>query len=170
MFGRQSTAQRRKAWLNRTLKQNKVPTFWLSNSFRDIDPTFMRRFNMVVDLPVPPRGQRERIVHTACADLLDDGAVKRIAESEELACRGEPGRLGGAQDPPSTRTGHYRTHRALADRPVTGSTGHAPLRQAEAGPMSASNWPRWRRLGRQTLSKKNARYVQALNLFSWRRK
>lgn len=34
-FGRKSTAQRRKPWLNRTLEQNLVPTLWLSNSIKD---------------------------------------------------------------------------------------------------------------------------------------
>ena len=32
VFGRMSTAQRRKAWINRTLEQNPVPALWLSNS------------------------------------------------------------------------------------------------------------------------------------------
>ncbi|QOL48538.1 AAA family ATPase [Massilia litorea] len=85
MSGRKSTAQRRKAWINRTLEQNKVPTFWLSNTVGGIDPAFMRRFDLVVELPVPPRAQRERILRDACGDLLGDDAVRRIAESDALA-------------------------------------------------------------------------------------
>ena len=84
-FGRKSTAQSRKGWINRILEENSVPTLWLSNSISGIDPAFIRRFDMVIELPVPPRKQRERIVRDSCADLLDTTGVARIAASESLA-------------------------------------------------------------------------------------
>lgn len=83
-FGR-STAQRRKAWLNRTLEQNRVPTLWLSNSIDGIDPAFMRRFDVLVEVPVPPRAQRERILQAACGDLADAPTLARMAQAEALA-------------------------------------------------------------------------------------
>lgn len=83
--GRKSTAQTRKAWINRTLEANPVPTLWLSNSARGLDGAFLRRFDMVMELPVPPRRQRTRIIEGACAGLLDARAVARMAESEVLA-------------------------------------------------------------------------------------
>ncbi|WBS04099.1 ATP-binding protein [Pseudoduganella sp. SL102] len=85
VFGRKSTAQKRKAWLNRTLEQNDVPALWLSNTIDGIDPAFLRRFDMVIEMPVPPRKQRERIVRHACAGMLDDTAVRRVASSQQLA-------------------------------------------------------------------------------------
>ncbi len=84
-FGRKSTAQTRKAWINRMLEENSVPTLWLSNSIHGLDPAFIRRFDMVIELPVPPKAQRERIIQNACADLLDAAGVARIAEAETLA-------------------------------------------------------------------------------------
>lgn len=84
-FGRKSTAQSRKAWVNRTLEENLVPTLWLSNSIRGLDPAFVRRFDMVLELPVPPKKQRMRIIGEACADLLDASSLARIAECESLA-------------------------------------------------------------------------------------
>lgn len=84
-FGRKSTAQVRKAWINRMLEENPVPTLWLSNSIRGLDPAFIRRFDMVFELPVPPKQQRERILRENCGDLLDAGAISRIAEAECLA-------------------------------------------------------------------------------------
>src|SRR6266581_651213 len=84
-FGRKSTAQTRKAWINRTLEENAVPTLWLSNSIDELDPAFIRRFDMVIELPIPPRQQRARIIAEACADLLDAAGVARIAESTALA-------------------------------------------------------------------------------------
>jgi SpoVK/Ycf46/Vps4 family AAA+-type ATPase len=84
-FGRKSTAQTRKAWVNRTLEENSVPTLWLANSIGGLDPAFIRRFDMIFELPVPPKKQRERIIQAACTDLLDAAGVARIAESESLA-------------------------------------------------------------------------------------
>jgi len=85
MFGRKSTAQTRKAWINRTLEENPVPTLWLSNSIHGLDPAFIRRFDMVFELPMPPKKQRERIIAEACSDMLDTVSVARIAESDSLA-------------------------------------------------------------------------------------
>ena len=84
MFGRKSTAQTRKAWINRMLEENEVPTIWLSNSVGGVDAAFVRRFDMVFELPVPPKKQRVRIIQEACGGLLDATAIARIAESESL--------------------------------------------------------------------------------------
>ena len=84
-FGRKSTAQTRKAWINRMLEENTVPTIWLSNSIGGMDRAFVRRFDIVIELTVPPRKQREQIILQACAGLLDAKQVSRIAEAEELA-------------------------------------------------------------------------------------
>lgn len=84
LLGRRSTAQQRKAWMNRMLEENSVPTIWVSNS-RDLDPAFVRRFDIVFELPVPPRSQREQITRKACSGLLTEPAIKRISEPETLA-------------------------------------------------------------------------------------
>lgn len=85
MFGRKSTAQTRKAWINRMLEGNAVPTIWLSNGVRCMDTAFIRRFDMVFEVPIPPKKQRERIIEVACKGLLEPSAVARIAEAEMLA-------------------------------------------------------------------------------------
>lgn len=84
-FGRKSTAQVHKSWINRMLEGNPVPTLWLSNSIHGLDPAFIRRFDMVVELPIPPRAQRERILRDACGDILDVKRIRRIAEADSLA-------------------------------------------------------------------------------------
>ncbi|PJK12938.1 AAA family ATPase [Lysobacteraceae bacterium NML120232] len=84
-FGRKSTAQLRKAWINRMLEDNPVPTIWLSNSIHGLDPAFIRRFDMVLELPVPDKKQRERILQKNCGDFIDASCISRIAEAEYLA-------------------------------------------------------------------------------------
>lgn len=80
-----STAQRRKAWVNRFLESNRLPTLWLANTVDCLDPAFVRRFDQVIELRVPPQRQREGIIRQACGGMLDDKAVARFAESEHLA-------------------------------------------------------------------------------------
>ena len=84
LFGRKSTAQLRKAWVNRMLEDNPVPTLWLSNSGA-LDSAFIRRFDMVFELPVPPQKQRARIIAAQCAGLLDAPAIARLSAVETLA-------------------------------------------------------------------------------------
>lgn len=85
IFGHKSTAQTHKAWLNRALEDNPVPTLWLSNSIRHMDPAFVRRFDLVAELPIPPRPQRLRILEQACGDLVAAPQVVRLAEVDTLA-------------------------------------------------------------------------------------
>jgi SpoVK/Ycf46/Vps4 family AAA+-type ATPase len=80
-----STARSHKAWMNRLLEGNAVPTLWLSNNIDGMDPAFIRRFDMVVEVPVPPRAQRERIVRALCADAVEDSVIRRLAQQETLA-------------------------------------------------------------------------------------
>ena len=99
LFGVKSTAQRCKAWINRMLEDNPVPTLWLSNSIGCLDPAFIRRFDMVIELPVPPRAQRERIIRDACTDLRrrqHREASRRVGGPG--AGRRRPGRVGHALD------------------------------------------------------------------------
>lgn len=85
LFGPKSTAQTRKAWMNRMLEGNSVPTLWVTNAIDDFDPAFIRRFDMVFELPVPPKKQRERILANSGAEFLDASNIARIAEAESLA-------------------------------------------------------------------------------------
>lgn len=73
-----------KGRINRILESNPLPTVWVSNSSR-LDPAFVRRFDVVMELPVPPKAQRERIIDAACKGLLPTPSLARMAESEKLA-------------------------------------------------------------------------------------
>jgi SpoVK/Ycf46/Vps4 family AAA+-type ATPase len=83
-FTKSSTAQTRKAWINNMLENNKVPVLWISNSI-DLDPAFIRRFDMVIELPVPPKLHRTKIVKSVCGDMISNSSLKRMAEVENLS-------------------------------------------------------------------------------------
>lgn len=138
LFGRKSTAQKRKAWLNRTLEENAVPALWLSNAIDGIDPAFLRRFDMVIEMPVPPRAQRERIVRDACGGMLDEAAICRVAASPELA----PAVISRAADVVRTigtgldAAGAGRAVAFLIDQSLE-AQGHAPLGRNDAARLPA---------------------------------
>lgn len=82
---RSSTAQAHKGWMNQVLETNTLPTLWLSNKIDGIDPAFIRRFDMVIEVPVPPKTQRECIARNLCGDLVDARTVARLAQSDKLS-------------------------------------------------------------------------------------
>lgn len=84
-FRNKSTARTRKAWMNRTLEGNAIPTLWLCNSISEMDSAFIRRFDLVLELPVPPKAKRERMVEALCAGLADKTVKTRLAASDVLA-------------------------------------------------------------------------------------
>ena len=84
-FGKKSPAQSRKGWMNKILEENPVPAFWVSNAIGEIDPAFIRRFDMVFELPIPPKPQRTKIIEQNCAGLITAETITRIAESEKLS-------------------------------------------------------------------------------------
>jgi len=65
--------------MNRTLESNALPTLWLCNTIAALDAAFVRRFDMVVEIPVPPRRIRERILARAGQGLLDARDATRLA-------------------------------------------------------------------------------------------
>lgn len=85
LLGSKGPAQKLKGWLNRMLEDNAKPILWLSNSIAGIDPAFLRRFDMIVEVPVPPRRQRLRILQEVGGEILDAAAITRLADSSVLS-------------------------------------------------------------------------------------
>ena len=46
-----------KAWLNQALESNPLPAFWIANHIRGIDPAYVRRFDIVLEVKAPPRAR-----------------------------------------------------------------------------------------------------------------
>lgn len=82
--GMKSTAQSRKAWVNRMLERNRTPTIWVSNSDA-LDPAFLRRFDIVLELKVPPKKQRMKIIQQHCQEELSSLYQEALANVEYLS-------------------------------------------------------------------------------------
>lgn len=73
-----------KGAMHHMLETNPMPVIWLSNSVHTLDPATVRRFDLVLELPVPPARIRETIVRQACGELLDDAGVRHLAGCPHL--------------------------------------------------------------------------------------
>lgn len=53
---------RNKGWLTSVLESNPRPAIWVCNVIHQMDPAYLRRFDMVIELKGPDREARERVV------------------------------------------------------------------------------------------------------------
>lgn len=73
-----------KAWINRCLEQNPVPTLWITND-AGIDEAYLRRFDYSLALRIPPKIVRERIAAIHLGDLAESpDALAPLAELDDL--------------------------------------------------------------------------------------
>lgn len=78
-------AGRDKAWVNRLLEANPVPAFWVANRIDQIDPAYLRRFDCVIEMRVPPRSVRRRVAGRYLDGLpVSEAWLARQAEIEKL--------------------------------------------------------------------------------------
>ena len=95
-----------KGWLNRSLETNPVPCLWCTNAVEDLDPAFVRRFDLTLEISIPPRSVRRSILdrylgdlpvspavrnHLAAHEALPPAVVARSARVVALAGSGVPG-------------------------------------------------------------------------------
>lgn len=83
-FRRKSSSEEYKGWFIKALEGNKIPTIWLANSIDNIDPALARRFDMIFEMPVPSRKQRETLIQKSCNGFASKKTVDKIAQVEVL--------------------------------------------------------------------------------------
>jgi len=79
------TRQKDKAWINRVLETNSIPTIWITNNIYSIDNTLVRRFDMSIEIPIPVKSKREEIIKNYSNNLLDVKTIKTLAKNENIA-------------------------------------------------------------------------------------
>lgn len=80
-----TVGESRKAQVNKLLEDNAVVTIWIANHVQSMDDAFLRRFDIVMQLPIPPRQQRQRIIETNAGGLVDAKDASRLASVEHLS-------------------------------------------------------------------------------------
>ena len=75
-----------KGWLNRLLETNPLPAFWIANDIGRIDPAYVRRFDVVVEVKPPPRSVRKSILDRRLSGLpVRQSWIERQADDAEIS-------------------------------------------------------------------------------------
>jgi transitional endoplasmic reticulum ATPase len=78
-------ANTHKGWFNQMLCSNKRPICWISNSIDTLDPAFARRFDFIIEVPVPPRSVRHKILQEQTSGLISPRLIEHLSGVEYLA-------------------------------------------------------------------------------------
>lgn len=74
-----------KARMNQALVENPVPSVWLSNTVSHIDPAYLRRFDLVLEMPAPTRAVRKKILRRHFRNMpVTDIWLNQLSENENL--------------------------------------------------------------------------------------
>lgn len=82
-FGR-SIASKHKAWVNDLLENCELPMVWISNDIRDMDPAFIRRFDVLVNFDELSNSDRERQFANVVTQPLRDEVLKVLAHHKPV--------------------------------------------------------------------------------------
>jgi len=74
-----------KAFINRSLETNEVPTIWITNNVYSMDEAVVRRFNLAIELGVPNENMRAKIIKEYSANLIDNKLIKKLAKNQHVA-------------------------------------------------------------------------------------
>ena len=83
-FFERSVAQKNKAWMNQLLENNNVPMIWLSNSVFGIDPAFLRRFDLILEMPDLPLKNKSALITQLTEGKLSPAYVQHFAKVRSL--------------------------------------------------------------------------------------
>ena len=84
-FFERSVAQKNKAWMNQLLENNNVPMIWLSNSVSGIDPAFLRRFDLILEMPDLPLKNKSALITQLAEGKLSPAYVQHFAKVRSLS-------------------------------------------------------------------------------------
>lgn len=84
-FVRNRQSQKNKGWLTRMLENNPIPTIWVTNSIRAMDNAIVRRFDMVMEMPIPPKSKRKEIIDKEIGGHIDSEVLELMASNEHIA-------------------------------------------------------------------------------------
>jgi transitional endoplasmic reticulum ATPase len=141
---RRGDSELSKAWVNRLLEHNPVPTFWITNEVGQLDPAYVRRFDFVLRVGQPPREAREQLLVRRCGEVLPESTLRRLAAHPHLS----PGLITRsasvlesirAQLPPE----RYETSIVQMLDQSLRAQGHAPISELADNPLPPFYDPRF---------------------------
>lgn len=84
-FTERSVAQEHKAWVNEFLENNQIPMIWISNDVACIDNAYLRRFDMVFEMPMLPSKHKEALISELVGNQLSADYIRHFARNPDLS-------------------------------------------------------------------------------------
>lgn len=85
-FGRLRNSSNHKGWTNRILETNEVPAFWVCNHLDGMDPAVIRRFDLIIEVSLPPVRARERMLSEMLRGVkVKKRFIREMAQNVNLA-------------------------------------------------------------------------------------
>jgi len=86
LSGRQQNGSN-KSWINQQLETNQVPVFWLANDVSQLDPAYIRRFDIVLELRPMRAKARAKLIKKACrrAGVKPGRWISKAAGNQNLS-------------------------------------------------------------------------------------
>lgn len=82
---KKAVASVNKSWMNQMLEENAVPTIWVSNHIDQVDPAFLRRYDFLIEVPIPPKMVRYEIIQSYLQPFqLPHRTIAFLAEQRDL--------------------------------------------------------------------------------------
>lgn len=80
-----SNRQTNKAWINRMLENNSIPTIWITNDVHSMDDAVIRRFDMTIEIPIPSKDTRKNILNKYSQSQISSDAIAKLADTDTIA-------------------------------------------------------------------------------------
>lgn len=80
-----SSERTNKSGINLMLESNSIPAIWISNSVDCMDDAFIRRFDQVIELPLPDEEQRFKLLKRYSPSQVSNQLLRRLARQEQLS-------------------------------------------------------------------------------------
>jgi len=77
--------QDNKAWINRMLENNPIPTIWITNDIKGIDNAIIRRFDMSIEVPIPSKSVRKEIIQKYTNNLISKNCISFLSKNKLIA-------------------------------------------------------------------------------------
>lgn len=85
-FDRRGAWKLGKAWTNRVLEHNPVPAIWILNDVESMDAAYVRRFDLVLHIDIPPQRVRKTILQQSLGELrVSEDWLSQQSEDATLA-------------------------------------------------------------------------------------
>ena len=80
-----SQASKHKGFFNQLLESNTLPIIWISNSISDLDAAAARRFDFILEVPIPPKSQRSKLLKQELNEIVSNQLISQLADLDHLS-------------------------------------------------------------------------------------